>query len=65
MDIEATTTDIVDAAIKVHRALGPMLLESAYQNCLAFELRKRGRNDMTEVSLPITYEVSKLMPDIG
>ena len=33
---------IVDAALKVHRQLGPGLLESAYQACLALELRKRG-----------------------
>ena len=56
MDIETTATDIVDSSIKVHRALGPGLLESAYQTCLAFELRKRGRNVMTEVTLPINYD---------
>ncbi len=56
MDIEDIATDIVDAAIKVHRALGPGLLESAYQTCLTFELRKRGRKVLTEVTLPITYE---------
>ena len=33
--------DIVDAALKVHRALGPGLLESAYQACLAHDLQKR------------------------
>ncbi|AHG93021.1 GxxExxY protein (plasmid) [Gemmatirosa kalamazoonensis] len=33
---------IVDAAMKVHSALGPGLLESAYEACLAHELRKRG-----------------------
>ena len=55
-DIEATATDIVDAAIEVHRAFGPGLLESAYQPCLAFELRKRGRNVLTEITLSITYE---------
>jgi len=42
MDIEEIAKNIVDAAIKVHRALGPGLLESAYQHCLAHELRKRG-----------------------
>jgi GxxExxY protein len=46
----------VDAAIKVHCSLGPGLLESAYQTCLAFELRKRGDNVITEVILPIRYE---------
>jgi GxxExxY protein len=59
-DIEAIAKDIVDAAIKVHRALGPGLLESAYQHCLAYELRKRGKKVFTEVSLPIYYEGQKI-----
>jgi len=59
-DIEAIGTDIVDAAIKVHRALGPGLLESAYQYCLAFELRKRDHQVLTEVTLPIQYEGLKI-----
>jgi GxxExxY protein len=42
MDIEAVGKQIVGASIKVHRALGPGLLESAYQHCLAYELRSRG-----------------------
>jgi GxxExxY protein len=60
MDIEAVATDIVDAAIKVHMALGPGLLESAYRECHAFELRKRGRKVLTEVGLPLTYEGNTL-----
>jgi GxxExxY protein len=55
-NIEAVAKDIVDAAIKVHKALGPGLLESAYQQCLAYELRQRGQKVLTEVSLPLTYE---------
>ncbi len=46
-DIEAIATDIVDSAIKVHRALGPGLLESAYQFCRVYELRKRQRTVLT------------------
>jgi GxxExxY protein len=46
----------VDAAIKVHSALGPGLLESAYQACLAYELRKRGLRVVCEVLLPILYD---------
>jgi GxxExxY protein len=60
MDIEGIATDLVDAAIKVHRSLGPGLLESAYQTCLAFELRKRGHNVLTEVILPIRHEGQKI-----
>ncbi len=55
-DIEAVGKDIVDTAIKVHKALGPGLLESAYQHCHAYELRQRGRKVFTEVVLPILYE---------
>jgi len=37
-DMEAVATDIVGCAIKVHRVLGPGLLESSYQQCHAYEL---------------------------
>ena len=63
MDIEAVATDIVDCAIKVHKTLGPGLLESAYQGCHAYELRKRGRDVKTEVKLPIIYEDQQI--DVG
>ncbi len=56
MDIEECATIIVDAAIKVHRALGPGLLESAYQKCLVHELGKRGLPVECEVLLPIAYD---------
>ncbi len=59
-DIEAIAKDIVDSAIKVHRALGPGLLESAYQHCLTYELRKRGRQVFTEVTMPVNYEGEKI-----
>lgn len=56
MGIEETARTIVDAAIKVHRALGPGLLESAYQACLAYELRKRGLRVECELVLPVVYD---------
>jgi GxxExxY protein len=56
MDIEAVATIIVDSAIKVHRTLGPGLLESAYQKCIAHEIRKRGPRVETELTLPLRYE---------
>ena len=59
-DIETIATDIVDAAIKVHKALGPGLLESASQQCHAHELRKRGRKVLTEVTVPIDYEGQRI-----
>ncbi len=56
MDIEDVAKTIVDSAIKVHRELGPGLLESAYQKCLAYELGKRGLNVQCEVEVPIVYD---------
>ncbi len=55
-DLEAIGSDVVDCAVKVHQALGPGLLESAYQYCLAHELKKRNRRVFTEVTLPIMYD---------
>ncbi len=60
MEIEEVGKQIVDAAIKVHRTLGPGLLESAYQYCLAFELRKRGLNVEIEVEQPVIYDGLRL-----
>jgi len=47
---------IVDAAVKVHKALGPGLLESAYEKVLAYELRKRGLKVECQVPIKIVYE---------
>ena len=51
---------IVDAAIAVHRALGPGLLESAYEICLAHELEIRGNAILRQMALPVVYESVKL-----
>ena len=51
---------IVDAAIKVHSALGPGLLESAYAACLRHELIKRGLKVVSEVPVPVVYDGIKL-----
>jgi len=56
MDIEEVGKQSVDSALKVHRELGPGLLESTYQICLTYELRKRGLDVACEVNLPITYD---------
>jgi GxxExxY protein len=56
MEIEEVGEQIIDAAIKVHRALGPGLLESSYQACLTFELQKRGLTVVCEVPQPVKYE---------
>ncbi len=54
---------IITAAMKVHSVLGPGLLESAYQACLAYELRKAGFKVQTEVILPVIYDEITL--DLG
>jgi GxxExxY protein len=56
MVINEVTGAVVDGAIKVHSVLGPGLLESAYQACLAYELRKRGLEVATQVELPVMYD---------
>jgi GxxExxY protein len=53
MDIEDIGRQIIDAVVKVHKSLGPGLLESAYQNCLAYELRQRGLEVKCEVPQPV------------
>lgn len=54
---------VVDAAMKVHTASGPALLESAYHACLAYELRKRGLEVVTQVELPVVYDQVRI--DVG
>jgi len=54
------TESIIDAAIEVHRALGPGLLESAYEACLAFELAQRGLKVEQQKPLPVVYREVKL-----
>ncbi len=51
---------IIGCAIEVHRNLGPRLLESAYQECLFFELKNKGLKVEKEKSLPIIYKELKL-----
>ena len=55
MDIEALGATIIGAAIQVHRALGPGLLESAYQKCLDYELSMKGLRVDCELLLPVRY----------
>lgn len=58
-DIESIGKDIVDAAYQIHKQFGPGLLESAYQECHVYELRKRGRVVQSELILPIEYDGQK------
>jgi GxxExxY protein len=56
MQINEISGQIVDAAIKVHTALGPGLLESTYEACLMYELRKRGLPVQNQVPLSVRYD---------
>jgi GxxExxY protein len=54
---------IVDSAIKVHRTLGPGLLESVYERALAHELKKRGLR--VEIQVPVTFTYDDIVFDEG
>lgn len=60
MDRNEISGAIVDAAMKVHSALGPGLLESAYAACLRHELIKRGFRVQSEVPVPVLYDGIRL-----
>ena len=55
-EVEAIVTRVMDAAFKVHRALGPGLLESVYESCLFYEITKIGLKVGRQVDLPIFYD---------
>lgn len=63
MEVNQVSGFIVDAAMKVHSALGPELLESAYEACLIRELRKRGLRVESQVPIFVIYDGETL--DIG
>jgi GxxExxY protein len=55
-EIERVAQQIVDAAFNVHTKLGPGLLESVYEECMAFELTRRGLLVERQVLVPIIYD---------
>jgi GxxExxY protein len=60
MTENSIATLVVDAAFKIHKTLGPGLLESVYQATLSYELEKRGVSVRQQVGLPVYYEALKL-----
>jgi GxxExxY protein len=50
------THEIMDCFLKVHKAMGPGLLESIYEECLCYELQKRNMSFSRQISLPILYD---------
>ena len=59
-NLNTLTGQIIGAAIEVHRHLGPGLLESAYETCLAYELTQRGLHVSRQKALPVVYKQIKL-----
>ncbi len=57
---EDLTDQIIAASIEVHKALGPGLLESAYEQCLCYELSRRGVPFEKQKAMPVTYNDVKL-----
>ena len=60
MDENQLSSLIIGCAIEVHRVLGPGLLESAYENCLAYELSQKGVTVLQQVPMPIVYKEVRL-----
>lgn len=55
-EIDALGKVVVDAAYIVHKSLGPGLLESVYESCLAYELQERGLTVNRQVQLPVIFK---------
>jgi len=55
-NISQLTEKVIGAAIEVHKHLGPGLLESAYEQCLAYEMSKRGIVFKKQVEVPVAYK---------
>lgn len=60
MEINEITGGIIDASIKIHKQLGPGLLESVYEEVLHYELTKRGFYSEKQVPLPVIYDELKM-----
>lgn len=60
MELNEISGEIIAAALKVHTAIGPGVLESVYQTCLLHELLQRNLNVLSEVALPVHYDNLKL-----
>jgi GxxExxY protein len=60
VELENLAAEIIDAGLAVHRQLGPGLLESVYEECLYYELLKRGLNVLRQVQVPIFYDGRQL-----
>jgi GxxExxY protein len=62
-DVEVLATQVVDAAVCVHRELGPGLLESVYEGCFTHELESRGVKSKQQIPVPVFYRGKQI--DMG
>ena len=60
MDINKLSSDVIKASINVHKELGPGLLESVYQSCMAIELQEMGLGIQAELPVPINFRGKKI-----
>jgi len=60
VNINDVTAVVIDSAMEVHTALGPGLLESAYESCLKYELASRNIKVISQLDLPITYKNNQI-----
>ena len=60
MEINQITEKVIGAAIEIHKILGPGLLESAYEECLCYELSRARISFRKQVDLPVSYKEVKL-----
>jgi GxxExxY protein len=67
-DVDLVARQIVDAALEVHRTLGPGLTEPVYEVCLCYELSQRGLGFASQIAVPVVYKGvlldAKLRPDL-
>ena len=63
MEFDSVSGEIIGAAIEVHRILGPGMLESAYEECLSYELKHKGLTVYRQKPIPVIYK--QIMMDCG
>ncbi|MEQ1763169.1 MAG: GxxExxY protein [Pyrinomonadaceae bacterium] len=63
-DLDKLNYEVLGAAIEVHKAIGPGLLESVYHECLKHELNLRGINFLTELVVPVTFKGVSVTTDL-
>lgn len=61
--VDQLSYDVLGAAIEVHKALGPGLIESVYHHCLRHELTLRGLNFLSELAVSVNFKLYRNLPD--